>query len=82
MSTHTLQAFMGSTDARSHTPSHSLSSAGLLLFLTLMERLGGPFQTASACFSCHCTLSGVTNHHQSNQAQSGPTQAPMGGVGG
>lgn len=65
---HTLQAFIGSIDARPHTHSHSLYSPGLLLCLTL---IGPHFQPATACFSFHCTRSGVTNHRQSNQGWGG-----------
>lgn len=76
MSTHTLQAFMGSTDARSHTPSlHSLSSAGLLLFLTLMGRLGGPFPNSECLLqlSLHSEWS-----HKSSPVQSGPIRSHPG----
>lgn len=47
-----------------HLPTFTLLSQPPLI--SNPER-GAPFQPAKACFSCHCTLSGVTNHHQSNR---------------
>lgn len=73
---HTLQAFIDSIDARSYTHSHSLYSPGPLLFLSLIEGLGGPFPTSDCLLqlSLHSEWS-----HKSSSVQSGWTRGWGGG---
>lgn len=74
---HTLQAFIDSIDARSYTHSHSLYSPGPLLFLSLIEGLGGTFPTSDCLLqlSLHSEWS-----HKSSSVQSGWTRGWGGGV--